>query len=354
MDDEIESDSEREGIDGLRLLKAGVVPEEVKEKSVAMVPLLPAQKRARALSREIGDNDQPSSIQKVEGSTTEAGRSKPWGMVRREEGQSREHKDLREHRSAPHQGSSLLERQLRSCRSAPNLALPALAATVRGLQDGTIQVDRHTRLQIASAAKRVLEAREAKRRLSNEGQRESKVTPSPASKAGPQDAVPAPITPRSSQPSVPQRQAMLAEAGPTLSNADKVAEAPTSLATAAAIARGESLPLPAAVPLSRGSSDAAVQFHRPAALGTARLGSSLVTSPPKHTVTTGLPKYSEGPRGSGGARLVGAPSAVNIAVAKEPPASGSGGTGLQSAPSSKTLTVSDLFKHDGPATKNQD
>ena len=42
------------------------------------------------------------------------------------------------------------------------------------------------------------------------------------------------------------------------------------------------------------ASDAAVQFHRPAALGTARMGSSLITSPHKHTVTTGLPKFSEG------------------------------------------------------------
>jgi hypothetical protein len=90
------------------------------------------------------------------------GRSRPWGSVHQEEKKGR---DITERRSAPHQGSSVLERQLRSCRSAPDLALPALAATVRGLQDGTIQVDRHTRLQIACAAKRVLEAREAQRRL---------------------------------------------------------------------------------------------------------------------------------------------------------------------------------------------
>lgn len=39
--------------------------------------------------------------------------------------------------------------------------------------------------------------------------------------------------------------------GPTLSIADKVAEAPTSLATAAAIARGDSLPMGPPAPLTR-------------------------------------------------------------------------------------------------------
>jgi hypothetical protein len=39
--------------------------------------------------------------------------------------------------------------------------------------------------------------------------------------------------------------------GPTLPSAEKVAEAPTSLATATAIARGEALPLAASAPLKR-------------------------------------------------------------------------------------------------------
>ena len=47
------------GVDGLKLLASGGVPEEVKEKSDAMVSLIPAQKRQR--SREMGSDD----IQKV-------------------------------------------------------------------------------------------------------------------------------------------------------------------------------------------------------------------------------------------------------------------------------------------------
>ena len=53
-------------MDGLKLLASGGVPKEVKEKSVALVRLVPAQKK-RALSREIGDDSEhkPSGIQKV-------------------------------------------------------------------------------------------------------------------------------------------------------------------------------------------------------------------------------------------------------------------------------------------------
>ena len=53
------------GVDGLKLLASAGPLEEVKEKSDALVPLVPALKRARALSREIGDNEQPCGIQKV-------------------------------------------------------------------------------------------------------------------------------------------------------------------------------------------------------------------------------------------------------------------------------------------------
>jgi hypothetical protein len=61
------------------------------------------------------------------------------------------------------------------------------------------------------------------------------------------------------------------------------------------------------------ASDAAVQFHRPAALGTARMGGSLVTSPHKHTVTTGLPKFCEGkPCFQKGLLLVSCPQEPSI------------------------------------------
>lgn len=90
------------------------------------------------------------------------------GMHRRPSPTSRDsrERDIRQHRSAPEQFINL-NKELRSCKSAPDLTLPALAA-IRGLQNGTLQVDRHTRLKIAAAAKRVLEARELKRRASQE------------------------------------------------------------------------------------------------------------------------------------------------------------------------------------------
>ena len=75
-------------------------------------------------------------------------------------------KELRGQRSAPDQIRNLA-RELRVCRSAPDLTIPALAA-IRGLQDGSLQVDRQTRIKIAAVAKRVLEGRELKRRASQE------------------------------------------------------------------------------------------------------------------------------------------------------------------------------------------
>ena len=81
-------------------------------------------------------------------------------------GRDSRERDIRQHKSAPEQFSNL-NKELRSCKSAPDLTLPALAA-IRGLQNGTLQVDRHTRMKIAAAAKRVLEARELKRRSSQE------------------------------------------------------------------------------------------------------------------------------------------------------------------------------------------
>ena len=61
------------------------------------------------------------------------------------------------------------EKELRETKSAPNLDSPALAA-IRGLQAGTLHLDRRMRSKIATAAKRVLEAREFKRRVSQERQ----------------------------------------------------------------------------------------------------------------------------------------------------------------------------------------
>lgn len=81
-------------------------------------------------------------------------------------GRDSRERDIRQHRSAPEQFTNL-NKELRSCKSAPDLTLPALAA-IRGLQNGTLQVDRQTRLKIAAAAKKVLEARELKRRSSQE------------------------------------------------------------------------------------------------------------------------------------------------------------------------------------------
>ena len=61
------------------------------------------------------------------------------------------------------------EKDLRETKSAPNLDSPALAA-IRGLQAGTLHLDRRMRSKIATAAKRVLQAREFKRRVSQERQ----------------------------------------------------------------------------------------------------------------------------------------------------------------------------------------
>lgn len=80
--------------------------------------------------------------------------------------QNARQQDIKQHKSAPEHYASL-SKELRSCNSAPDLTLPALAA-IRGLQDGSLQVDRQTRMKIAAAAKRVLEARELKRRSSQD------------------------------------------------------------------------------------------------------------------------------------------------------------------------------------------
>ena len=74
------------------------------------------------------------------------------GLVPSIAGQDSQQKDIRQRRSAPEQFSNL-NKELRSCKSAPDLTAPALAA-IRGLQNGTLQVDRHTRMKIAAAAKR--------------------------------------------------------------------------------------------------------------------------------------------------------------------------------------------------------
>lgn len=82
------------------------------------------------------------------------------------QGGERQDRNIKQHSSAPERCFNL-SKELRSSKSAPDLTLPALAA-IRGLQNGTLQVDRHTRMKIAAAAKRVLEARELKRRSSQE------------------------------------------------------------------------------------------------------------------------------------------------------------------------------------------
>ena len=94
-------------------------------------------------------------------------------------------RSIKQHKSAPEHFPSLAK-ELRNSKSAPDLTMPALAA-IRGLQDGTLQVDRQTRLKIAAAARRVLEARESKRRTSQEREPPSQYpypVPDPASPLG--------------------------------------------------------------------------------------------------------------------------------------------------------------------------
>lgn len=75
-------------------------------------------------------------------------------------------REIRQRKSAPEQRAAL-EKALRASKSAPDLGAKALAA-IRSIQAGTLQLDRRMQSKIAAAAKRVLEARELKRKASRD------------------------------------------------------------------------------------------------------------------------------------------------------------------------------------------
>lgn len=333
MSDE-DSDSEARGVDALRLLKqGGIISPKTGEASVGtssaqpatsvpLVPLFASQKRSRSLSQDLNEQNQPSTSQKVEvspPSTIRAG----------SQGGERQDRNIKQHSSAPERCFNL-SKELRSSKSAPDLTLPALAA-IRGLQNGTLQVDRHTRMKIAAAAKRVLEARELKRRSSQE--REPQIVyPYPA---------PDPVSPLALQSQVlwdsPSQNATLATPlppeprtggrGASLNEVGQLAEAPGSLGTAAAIAKGQS---PAGT--AKGN------FHRPALGVVSQGGALLSTSHPPFTVTTGLPRFYAGDTNQGNEeQSLSVMSTTPLDAAPE-------GGNITKLSDSKVLDATDLFQ----------